>query len=138
MASFLDTNILLYSFSTDRAEQKKSDIARALLKSRQHDWTLSVQVLQEFYVQATRPTRRFPLSHEDALDILRVLLRFRVQDNTLRVFHGALKIKSTYGLSYWDSAILSAALAAGCGQLFSEDLSHGMVVEGVMIVNPFF
>ena len=53
---FIDTNILLYSISRDRAEARKRDIAIALLEA--DDIALSVQVLQEFYVQATRTTRR--------------------------------------------------------------------------------
>jgi predicted nucleic acid-binding protein len=52
---FLDTNILLYSISTDPTEAAKRAIAIALLEA--DDVALSVQVLQEFYVQATRPTR---------------------------------------------------------------------------------
>jgi predicted nucleic acid-binding protein len=50
---------------------------------------------------------------------------------------GALEIKRAYGFSYWDSAIISAAREAGCSELFSEDLSHGQIVEGVRIVDPF-
>ena len=51
---FLDTNILLYSISRDAREAAKRDRAVALLE--RDDGALSVQVLQEFYVQATRPT----------------------------------------------------------------------------------
>jgi predicted nucleic acid-binding protein len=55
---FADTNILLYAISRDPKEQDKAARANDILTAR--DVALSVQVLQEFYVQATRaaaPTR---------------------------------------------------------------------------------
>ena len=135
MIRFLDTNILLYSISTDRNEKAKRELATKLLAGR--DNALSVQVLQEFYVQATRPTRRHALPHEIAVGLMRAWLRFPVQDVTLAVLSGALEIKVASGLSYWDAAIVSAARALGCRELLSEDMSHGRVIEGVAIVNPF-
>jgi predicted nucleic acid-binding protein len=132
---FLDTNILRYSISRNPADALKRDRAIALLC--QDDGALSVQVLQEFYVQATRATRPRPLSHETAVGLLIAWTRFKVQEITLSILTGALEIKAAHGFSYWDSAIIAAARALGCDTLYSEDLSHGRVVEGVTIVNPF-
>jgi predicted nucleic acid-binding protein len=132
---FLDTNILLYSISTTANEAAKRIAAIALLD--RDDCVISVQVCQEFYVQATRASRTDPLPHELAAGLIKTWLRFRVQDNTVSVLQGALEIRKTYGFSYWDSAILSAAREAGCRELFSEDLAHGQIVEGVRILNPF-
>ncbi len=132
---FLDTNILLYSISRDRAEARKRDIAIALLDA--DDVALSVQVLQEFYVQATRATRPDALPHDIAAGLIRTWLRFKIQETTLPVMLGALDIKAAYGLSYWDAAIVAAARALGCRELLSEDMSHGREVEGVRIVDPF-
>ena len=129
---FLDTNILLYSISGDPAEAAKRDIAIALLDA--DDIALSVQVLQEFYVQATRVTRPDALPHEIAAGLIRTWLRFNIQEATLPVALGALDITR---LSYWDAAIVAAARALGCRELLSEDMSHGQEVEGVLIVNPF-
>jgi predicted nucleic acid-binding protein len=135
MSRFLDTNILLYSISADRDEKAKRDVAAELMTRR--DNALSVQVLQEFYVQATRPTRRDALPHAIAVGLIRTWLRFPVQDITLAVMSDALEIKAAFGLSYWDAAIVSAARALDCRELFSEDMSHGRQIEGVRIVNPF-
>jgi predicted nucleic acid-binding protein len=132
---FLDTNILLYSISRNPAEAAKRDIAIALLDA--DDIALSVQVLQEFYVQATRVTRSDALPHEIAAGLVRTWLRFKIQETTLPVALGALDIKATHRLSYWDAAIVAAARALGCRELLSEDMSHGQEVEGVLIVNPF-
>ena len=74
---FVDTNILLYSISRDPAESAKRDIAIAMLD--EEDLVLSVQVLQEFYVQATRSTRLDALTHDIAVGLIRTWLRFEVQ-----------------------------------------------------------
>jgi predicted nucleic acid-binding protein len=132
---FFDTNILVYSISADPVEAAKRDRAIALLD--QDDGALSVQVLQEFYVQATRPSRPTPLSHSLAVGFIAKWTRFPVQDVTLAVLNAALEIKAAHRLSYWDSAIIAAARALGCRRLYSEDLSHGREVEGVRIVDPF-
>jgi predicted nucleic acid-binding protein len=132
---FIDTNILLYSISRDSAEEAKRDIAIALLET--GNLALSVQVLQEFYVQATRATRPDALAHEIAVGLLRTWLRFNVQEITLPVMISALEIKANYRLSYWDAAIVAAARALGCRELLSEDMSHGREVEGVTINDPF-
>lgn len=132
---FLDTNILLYSISRHPAEQAKRERAIALLE--QDDGALSVQVLQEFYVQATRPTRPDRLSHDIAAALINTWTRFLVQEITLSILIGALEIKAAHGFSYWDSAVVAAARALGCSTLYSEDLSHGREVEGITIINPF-
>jgi predicted nucleic acid-binding protein len=40
-------------------------------------------------------------------------------------------------ISFWDALILTAASAAGCDKVLSEDLQHGQSFGGVRIVNPF-
>ncbi len=132
---FLDTSILLYSISRDPAEEAKRERAIALLD--RDDGALSVQVLQEFYVQATRATRPDRLPHEIAAGLIATWTRFAVQETTLAIVTAALVIKAEHGFSYWDSAIIAAASALGCRDLYSEDLSHGREVEGIVIINPF-
>jgi predicted nucleic acid-binding protein len=132
---FLDTNILLYAVSTAPEEQGKSRRAVALLQ--EDDWALSVQVLQEFYVQATRAARPDRLPHESAARLIESWLRFRVQENTIAVLQSALSVKERYGLSFWDCTILCAARAAGCSEVLSEDLAHDRDYDGLRVVNPF-
>jgi len=132
---FLDTNILLYSISRDLSEAAKRERAVALLDS--DDNAISVQVLQEFYVQATRRTRRHVLPHDIASGLIRSWLRFKVQETTVPIVTEALRIKATYGFSYWDAAIVAAARTLGCRELYSEDMTHGREVEGTTIINPF-
>jgi predicted nucleic acid-binding protein len=132
---FLDTNVLLYSISTDAGESAKRDVAIALLE--RDDCALSVQVLQEFYVQATRPTRDDPLPHDIAVGLTKTWARFPVQETTLAIVERAFEITALHRFSYWDSAIIAAARALGCRELYSEDLPHGREFEGMRIINPF-
>ena len=56
---------------------------------------------------------------------------------TLSVLNDALRIRKTFGFIFWNSAMIAAALATGCDRVYTEDLNHGQVVEGLRIVNPF-
>lgn len=132
---FLDTNVLLYAISRAPAEAAKTTRALSLLDA--DDWVLSVQVLQEFYVQATRATKEDQLTHQQAAALIESWLRFRVQEMTVPILLAALQSRVRYQLSYWDAAILEAARAAGCRQVYSEDLSAGRNYGGVQVVNPF-
>ena len=133
--AFLDTNILLYTISGDPAERAKKAASIELVT--RTDAALSVQVLQEFYVQATRPTRPDRISHADAEELIEAWTRFEVQPMTLDVLMAALAIKQRHGLSYWDSAIVAAALAQGCRELYTEDMQHGLAIGGLRLINPF-
>ena len=96
-----------------------------------------MQVLQEFYVQATRSTKPNRIPHEQAVALIEAWLRFRVQELTIPILLAALRTKARYQLSYWDAAIIEAARAAGCRELYSEDLNAGQDYDGVRVVNPF-
>lgn len=132
---FADTNILLYSVSTAPGEEAKASVARSLLAEK--DLVLSVQVLQEFYVQATRPSRRNPLPHSIAVELIEKWRRFRIQETTLGIMTAAFEAKERWEISYWDAAIIEAARASGCRELLSEDLADGQSYGGVRVINPF-
>ena len=132
---FVDTNILLYAISNHPSEAEKNQKARAILSG--SDLVFSVQVLQEFYVQATRPTRTDPLTHEEATALIQYWLRHRIIPITVQVMQDALDIKKRYQTSYWDAAILAAAASAGCSDLLSEDLNPGQSYNTVRVINPF-
>ena len=108
---FIDTNILLYSISDDPAEATKR--ARAVELLELDDGALSIQVLQEFYAQATRPSRRSRLPHEVAVAFIESWMRFPIQETTRGILTSALDIRAQHGFSYWDAAIVAAAHALG-------------------------
>lgn len=132
---FVDTNILLYRVSTDPLESGKQAVAEAILASR--DLCLSVQVLQEFYVQVTRASRPDPLSNASASALMRSWKRYPVVGLDSELVERALSAKERWQLSYWDAAILEAARTSDCEILLSEDLNHGQDFDGVRVVNPF-
>ena len=132
---FIDTNILLYALSTDPKEAAKAAEALNLLD--QPNGALSVQVLQEFYVQATRDTKSDRITHDQAVALITSWERFKIQELTLEVMHAALGTKKRFRIPYWDAAIIEAAKAAGCNIIYSEDLNDGPDFGGVRVKNPF-
>ncbi len=132
---FVDSNILLYAASKNPDERDKAARANAILNSL--DLALSVQVLQEFYVQATRATRIDRLSHHQASLLIKSFCRYPVQETTLVLVDAALRTTERSQISYWDAAIIEAARALGCRQVLSEDLGDGQDYGGVRVVNPF-
>ncbi len=135
MTRFVDTNVLLYSISTAPDEAAKR--ARAISIIEGGDLTLSVQVLQEFYVQATRATRSERIEPELALGLVQAWSRFEVVEGTLALMLRAAEMSQRHRIGYWDAAIVATASEAGCDQLLTEDLQHGQVIDGVRIVDPF-
>jgi predicted nucleic acid-binding protein len=131
----VNTNVLLYAISSRPEEAPKAEKALALLT--QLDLALSVQVLQEFYIQATRASSASPLSHETAVAFISTLLRFPVQEITVPLMHAALASRQRWGISYWDAAIIEAARAIGCGEICSQDFQHGQDFGGVRVIDPF-
>lgn len=132
---FVDTNILLYRISGDRGEKAKAEIAAEILDGA--DLCLSVQVLQEFYVQAVRSTRLDAIGHDEAVDLIRSWRRFPVCENSVELLESALSTKARWQISYWDAAIVEAARLMGCRELLSEDLADGQDFGGVRVINPF-
>jgi predicted nucleic acid-binding protein len=132
---FVDTDVLLYAISRDAEEQDKARRANALLAAR--DLALSVQVLQEFYVQATRESRPDPLTHEQAVELVESFMRFPVVAITAELMRAAFATRRRFGLSYWDAAILEAGRSVGCDVVLSEDFSDGEDYAGVRVENPF-
>src|SRR6204780_3026231 len=129
------TNVLLYAISRDHAEQDKAKHASDILAER--DLALSVQVLQEFYVQATRASRPDAIDHQQAVLVIQSFRRFPVQDITSGIMLAALDTRQRFQLSYWDAAITEASRALGCTQVLSEDLNDGQDYDGVRVANPF-
>lgn len=132
---FADTNVLLYVVSRDAAEQQKAARANEIVSS--GELALSVQVLQEFYVQATRESRPDPLTHEQAAKLVDSFLRFPVLENTVELMRAALATRQRFQISYWDAAVIEAARGMQCEVILSEDLSDGQDYGGLHVENPF-
>src|SRR5271163_763153 len=121
--------------SQDATEQDKAKRANEILSGQ--DLALSVQVLQEFYVQATRASRPDAIGHQQAVLLIESFQRFPVQDITSGIMMAALDTRQRFQLSYWDAAIIEASRAMGCTQVLSEDLNEDQDYDGVQVANPF-
>lgn len=130
-ASFIDTNVLVYLAS---GEPTKADRAESLL--REPGGAISVQVLEELANVARRKMRLSWADTRAFLDTVRALLP--VRPLTEEIFEVAAGLAERHLLSIYDAMIVASALDAGCAVLWSEDMQHGMTVEGrLRIQNPF-
>jgi len=134
--AFVDTNVLVYA--EDRDAGSKHTIARELVTDLWHsgEGVLSIQVLQEFFVNVTRKVSR-PLALEDAFAIVEQYLTWRVVENTGDLLLGGIRLASTLKISFWDALMVQAARVANCDRLWTEDLNHGQRIGDLVIVNPF-
>lgn len=133
---FFDTNILLYAARTklDPADAFKRPIAAEMVGD--YDFTISGQVLAEFYHNATK-AGPFKLSEQEADEWLdRLTIQPCVAVDGALVKAGAA-LAERYKISYWDGAILAAAHEGGADLLYTEDLNDGQHYGEVTVVNPF-
>jgi len=133
---FVDTNVLVYAH--DRADAVKQRTAASLLETLWEEGTgaLSTQVLQEFYVVATRKLRP-ALSRREARALVAAYGAWHVVTIEMPLIVAASELEQRHRLSFWDALIIVAARHAGAERLMSEDLQTGRRVAGLKIQNPF-
>ena len=126
---FIDSNVILYLFSSDAL---KADKAEAILAA---GGIISVQVLNEV-VSVCR--RKLKLSW-DEIDGLLLALKANLQivPLTVATHDLAIKLCKQYQLSFYDAHICAAALIAQSSELISEDMQDGLNIDGLLIQNPF-
>ena len=130
---FLDTNVLTYAQDADSPEKQRRsrDVIARLVES--GDGVVSTQVLQEFFVSATRKLGMPPLG---AKAVLKTFSVFETVQVSPALIEDAIDCSILNNLSFWDSLILAAAAAAGCGSVYSEDMNAGQTILGVTVQNP--
>jgi predicted nucleic acid-binding protein len=131
---FIDTNILIYSIDT--AVPSKQQTARELLKSLNNKnlGVISTQVLQEFFVAATKKLGVEPLL---AKEIMHSLCNFETVGISPEIIMQAVDCSVLNKVSFWDSLIVVSAEHANCECVWTEDLNADQIIRGVRIVNPF-
>lgn len=130
---FLDTNVLIYAAAGRKNEPRKAEIANRIIET--EDFCLSVQVLQEFYVNVRK--REINLPEEQTNAWIANLLEFECATIDMDIFITALGLSKRYQISYWDSALIAAAKRLGARTLMTEDLNSGQDYDGVVAHNPF-
>lgn len=133
--SFFDTNLFLYVVSAAAEDAPKRQKAIELI--RDHDFAISVQVMQEFADAALRK-KRLGVTAAEIRDMLEELAgSYPVLSPTPNLVFRALDLSARYQIRYYDAAILAAAQELGCQTLYSEDFNHGQTYDTVQVLNPF-
>jgi len=133
--TFVDSNILIYGHDVDAGSRYTT--ARLLLRDlwAERLGVLSLQVLQEFYVNVTRKIAR-PLPRKSARAIVEMYAVWCI-DTTSAELTSAFRIEDEVRIGFWDALIIAAALKAGAQTILSEDLNPGQQILGLRIENPF-
>ena len=131
---FLDTNILIYCF--DKHDPVKQQKCRSLLKAINQDYNgvISTQIIQEFYIAGIKKLKADPFIVKG---IIRSFENFEIVAIDLQVIYKAIDCSILNKISFWDALVVVSAENANCGELWTEDLNHGQIINNVKIINPF-
>jgi predicted nucleic acid-binding protein len=134
--TFVDTNVLIFAHDIDAGH--KHEIAKAVLRElwAERAGLLSTQVLQEFYVNATRKIKT-PLSKPEARSVVDTYAAWCVDGITPTDVSAAFQIEDRARIGFWDALILAVAVRSGARRVLSEDLNSGQAIAGLTIHNPF-
>ena len=131
---FIDTNVIVYADDLDAGAKRER--AREILQQVLIDGNgvVSTQVLQEFFVAATR---KLGVAAEIARRKVELLARLDVVTIEPSLILDAIDLHRLHPISFWDALIVQSAVASGCRRLLTEDLQSGRNIAGVQIENPF-
>jgi predicted nucleic acid-binding protein len=133
--TFVDTNVLIYAHDADA--KGKHDTAKAILAElwRERSGVVSMQVLQEFYVNATRKIAQ-PLPRESGRLVVTAYAVWCVETSAADI-STAFRIENESRIGFWNALIVASALKSGATRILSEDLNAGQMIAGLRIENPF-
>lgn len=133
--TFVDTNVLIYAHDVDA--KAKHEMAKSILRElwNEHSGVLSMQVLQEFYVNVTRKIPR-PIAKESARLVVNAYTIWSIETSPAEISN-AFRIEDESRLGFWDALIVASAIKSGANRVLSEDLNAGQMISGVRIENPF-
>ena len=133
--TFVDTNVLIYAHDVDA--KAKHEKAKSILRElwSQRTGILSLQVLQEFYVNVTRKIAT-PLPKDVARIVVNSYALWCVETTPAEITT-AFRIEDESRIGFWDALIVASAVKSGCVQIFSEDLNSKQIISGIRIENPF-
>jgi predicted nucleic acid-binding protein len=131
----IDTNVLIYAHDVDAGA--KHQAAKTVLRDlwSEHTGLLSVQVLQEFYVNVTRKIPS-PLSKDLPRLVVSSYAIWCAETHPAEIA-SAFRIEDESRIGFWDALIVSSALKNGATRILSEDLNAGQRIAGILIENPF-
>jgi predicted nucleic acid-binding protein len=133
--TFVDTNVLIYAHDLDA--KRKHEVAKGVLRDlwSQRTGILSMQVLQEFYVNVTRKIAS-PLP-KDAARLLVNSYAIWCMETTPAEISAAFRLEDESRIGFWDALIVASAAKCGALRILSEDLNVDQRIAGIRIENPF-
>jgi predicted nucleic acid-binding protein len=133
--TFVDTNILIYAHDADATS--KHEAARNVLAElwSQRTGVLSLQVLQEFYVNVTRKIAS-PLPKKVARMVVESYAIWCIETTPAEISL-AFRIEDESRIGFWDALVVASAAKCGATRILSEDLNAGQMIAGIRIENPF-
>lgn len=131
MKSFIDTNIWIYLFGKE--DQEKFLASQKLIKSVKA--ASSIQVINE---TCWNLLRKFSYTEKKIKTVIAHFSKIYLHPVKPKILLKASSLRIKYQFSFWDSLLIATALDAKCNVFYSEDLHHGLKVNGMVIINPFF
>jgi predicted nucleic acid-binding protein len=132
---FVDTNILVYAHDADAGAKRQRAVDKLQELWEADTGTVSVQVLQEFYVNVTRKLVT-PVARSTAREVVSTYGAWIREPTTVETVLRATDIMELAQISFRDALIVAAAEQVGAAEVLSEDLNNGQVIAGIRIVNP--
>jgi predicted nucleic acid-binding protein len=132
---FIDTNVLIYAYDIDAGRKQRTAESILLGLRQERSGAVSMQVLQEFYVNVTRKPAH-PISRQEARAIVDDFAHWCVETTPAEI-RQAFRIEDEARIGFWDALIVAAAVRSGATRILSEDLNSGQTIAGIQIENPF-
>ena len=135
VVTFVDSNILICAHDLDAGIKRERAVAKLRELWDSGTGRISVQVLQEFYVNATQKLTT-PAARSTAREVIKTYGVWIHRDTTVETVTRATDIAEMARISFWDALIVASAEEVGAEEILSEDLNDGQVIAGIKIVNP--
>lgn len=131
---FIDTNIWLYACILGDDDTGKSAMANTLIQNKAP--IVSTQVINEICVNLVKKAR---FGEIQIRSLIRAFYeKYPVIEPDHAILCHASEVRERYMLSFWDGLIVAAALSADVAALYTEDMQHGLVIDGrLQLINPF-
>lgn len=133
---FLDTNVLVYRFDGDAPDKQRRARETYIAAVGSGTALISTQVLQEFYATLSSKFAK-RVQADVVLGTVKLLAELPMVLLTPELVLAAIAKHRRHALSFWDALIVQAAIAGKAKRILSEDLQHGLEIEGVRVENPF-
>ena len=133
--AFVDSNILIYAHDLDAGVKRERAVAKLRELWNSGTGRLSIQVLQEFFVNATQKLAT-PIARSTAREIIETYGVWVRHATTVETVTRATVISDLARISFWDALIVASAEEVEADELLSEDLNAGQSIVGIKVVNP--